>query len=99
MITPLGNIRFTCSASEIAAVRFTLGLGVAFGVALGRGFGAALLVDVTVALGLGSQGIQVALRVELTRGRGVAVLEAPGRPLRIEIITWFSSSALTSMHV
>jgi hypothetical protein len=95
MITPLGNIRLTCSASELDAMRLTRGFRTGFGALVGRGLGALLAVTI----GLGSHGIQVALRVALTRGRGVAELVAPGRPFRIEIVTWFSSSALTSIQV
>jgi len=95
MITPLGNIRFTCSASELDAIRLTRGFRIGFGVFLGAG----LVTLLAVTTGFGNQGIQVGFRVALTRGLGEAEIVAPGRPFRIEIITWFSSSALTSIQV
>ena len=95
MITPLGNIRLTWSDSEVEAIRFTRGFLIGLDALVGRG----LITFVAVAIGLGSHGIQVVFRVALARGRGLAEVVAPGRPFRIEIVTWFSSSALTSIQV
>lgn len=76
-ITPLGSIRFTCSASWIALIFFTLGLR-ALGLETVVDFGRGALVT----FGLGNHGIHACFCVVVADGfgEGAVVVTDPGLP-------------------